>query len=72
MDDLEYQPVAHHHDAFLEKAREREGFTAAYDGLADQYLLARELLALVDTGPLRGIRGRTGDDREGGCHDRRG
>ena len=41
----EYQPVAHDHDAFLERALKRKGFREAYDDLEDEYLLARELLA---------------------------
>ncbi len=41
----EYQPVAHDHDAFLERALKRKGFREAYDDLKDEYLLARELLA---------------------------
>ena len=44
MADLEYRPVAHDHDAFLEKALKRKGFSEAYDALADEYLLVRELL----------------------------
>jgi DNA-binding XRE family transcriptional regulator len=41
----EYQPVAHDHDVFLERALKRKGFREAYDDLADEYMLARELLA---------------------------
>jgi DNA-binding XRE family transcriptional regulator len=41
----EYQPVAHDHDAFLERTLKRKGFREAYDDLEDEYLLARELLA---------------------------
>jgi DNA-binding XRE family transcriptional regulator len=41
----EYQPVAHDHDTFLERALKRKGFREAYDDLEDEYLLARELLA---------------------------
>jgi DNA-binding XRE family transcriptional regulator len=40
----EYKPVAHDHDAFLEKALKRKGFGEAYDALEDEYLLVRELL----------------------------
>lgn len=40
----EYKPVAHDHDAFLEKALQRKGFGEAYDDLEDEYLLVRELL----------------------------
>ncbi|MDO9557215.1 MAG: helix-turn-helix transcriptional regulator [Coriobacteriia bacterium] len=44
MADLKYKPVSHDHDAFLAKALERKGFSEAYDGLEDEYLLVRELL----------------------------
>lgn len=44
MADLEYKPVSHDHDAFLEKALKRKGFSGAYDDLEDEYLLVRELL----------------------------
>ena len=44
MADLEYKPVSHDHDAFLEKALKRRGFKGAYDALEDEYLLVRELL----------------------------
>lgn len=40
----EYRPVPHDHDAFLERARGRKGFSEAYDDLEDEYLLVRELL----------------------------
>ena len=42
---LEYSPVAHDHDTFLERNRKRRGFDAAYEELADEYALVRELLA---------------------------
>lgn len=45
MADLEYKPISHDHDAFLKKALKRKGFSEAYDGLEDEYLLVRELLA---------------------------
>ena len=45
MADLEYKPVSHDHDAFLEKALKRRGFSEAYDDLEDEYLLVRELLS---------------------------
>jgi len=41
----EYVPVPHDHEAFLERARKRKGFSEAYDGLEDEYVLVRELLA---------------------------
>jgi len=41
----EYEPVTHDHDAFLERALQRKGFRESYDALAEEYLLARELLA---------------------------
>lgn len=45
MADLKYQPVAHDHTAFLEKARKREGFNKEYDNLDEEYALVREMLA---------------------------
>lgn len=45
MADNAYRPVAHDHDAFLEKALKRKGFSEAYDTLEKDYLLVRELLA---------------------------
>lgn len=45
MTDLVYRPVAHDHEKLIEKARKRKGFDEAYAALADEYTLARELLA---------------------------
>lgn len=45
MDDLEYRPVSHDHESFLEKAMRRKGFGEAYHKLSDEYKLVRELLA---------------------------
>jgi DNA-binding XRE family transcriptional regulator len=45
MDELKYQPVAHDHQVFLEKAMKRKGFRQAYEELAEEYALVRELLA---------------------------
>lgn len=45
MADLAYQPVPHDHEKFIEKALKRKGFGEAYAALADEYALARELLA---------------------------
>lgn len=45
MTDLDINPVAHDHDAFLKKSRKRNGFTEAYDDLEVEYSLIRELLA---------------------------
>ena len=44
MADLKYEPVVHDHEAFLRRALKRKGFAQAYEGLKDEYLLARELL----------------------------
>jgi DNA-binding XRE family transcriptional regulator len=44
MADLKYRPVPHDHEAFLKRALKRKGFPEAYDGLSDEYALARELL----------------------------
>jgi DNA-binding XRE family transcriptional regulator len=45
MPDLEFKPVAHDREAFLAKARMREGFAEAYAGLAPEYELVAQLLA---------------------------
>jgi len=45
MAEEEYRPVAHDHDAFLERAMKRKGFSAAYAQGAEEYQLARELMA---------------------------
>jgi DNA-binding XRE family transcriptional regulator len=45
MAESDYKPVPHNHEKFLERARERPGFSEAYDALEDEYKLARELLA---------------------------
>jgi len=44
MPDLEYRPIQHDHDAFLEDAGKRKGFAEAYGELAKEYSLVRELL----------------------------
>ena len=38
---LKYRPVVHDHATFLAKARKREGFSEAYDGLAIEYQATR-------------------------------
>lgn len=45
MADLKYEPVSHNHKAFLMKARKREGFRKAYNELAEEYTLVREMLS---------------------------
>lgn len=45
MADLKYKPVAHNHNEFLEKAKQREGFNKAYEELEEEYELAKEMLA---------------------------
>ena len=45
MADLKYQPVSHDHNVFLEKAKQREGFTKAYEELEEEYALVKEMLA---------------------------
>ena len=45
MANLGYRPIAHDHDAFLDKALKRKGFAQAYEALEDEYVLVRELLA---------------------------
>lgn len=43
-ENLKYQPVRHDHAAFVAQAREREGFSEAYDALAPEYQLASQLI----------------------------
>lgn len=45
MADLKFQPIAHDHNAFIEKAKKREGVKKAYDDLDEEYALVREMLA---------------------------
>ncbi len=45
MAEPKYQPVLHDQKAFLEKAMKRKGFKEAYEELAEEYVLVRELLA---------------------------
>lgn len=45
MAELTFKPVTHDHNAFIEKARQREGFKKAYDDLEEEYALVREMLA---------------------------
>jgi predicted XRE-type DNA-binding protein len=40
----EHRPVLHDHEAFLDRARRRKGFTEAYEELESEYRLLRELL----------------------------
>jgi DNA-binding XRE family transcriptional regulator len=42
---LEHEPVTHDHEALLTPARRRRGFQEAYDALALEYQIARELVA---------------------------
>jgi DNA-binding XRE family transcriptional regulator len=45
MSELDYKPVPHDHEKFLQKALKRKKFREAYEGLAEEYTLAREMLA---------------------------
>lgn len=45
MTELKFNPVTHDHDAFIEKAKQREGFKKAYEDLEEEYALVREMLA---------------------------
>ncbi len=45
MPKLDSNPVPHNHEAFLQKALKRKEFEAAYEGLSEEYALAREMLA---------------------------
>lgn len=44
MSNLKYEPVRHHHEAFLASAALRSGFAAAYASLGPAYSLASQLL----------------------------
>lgn len=44
MADLKYQPVAHKHKEFLAEAKERPGFTEAYEELELEYTLAGQMI----------------------------
>ena len=45
MAELKYRPVSHNHRKFLQNALKREGFRKAYEGLEEEYVLIREMLA---------------------------
>ena len=44
MADLKYQPVRHNHAEFLATARQRPGFSDAYDSLELEYTIASQML----------------------------
>jgi DNA-binding XRE family transcriptional regulator len=44
MANLEYEPVAHDHKAFLAKAKTRKGFNEAYEALELEYKVAGQML----------------------------
>ena len=44
MAELKYQPAKHDHEAFLERARKRKGFSEAYDALEIEYQVADQLI----------------------------
>lgn len=44
MTDLKYSPVHHDHEEFLAKAKQRPGFTEAYESLELEYTLANQML----------------------------
>lgn len=51
MAESEYKPVAHDHAAFLEEAKQREGFTEEYESRELEYRLAGQMLrARADAG----------------------
>ena len=45
MSELDYKPVSHDHEKFLKKALKRKKFREAYEGLAEEYALTRQMLA---------------------------
>ena len=44
MAELKLSPTRHNHEAFLEKAATRRGFTEAYEALEPEYQVVRQLL----------------------------
>lgn len=44
MADLKYKPVRHDHAQFLANAKQRPGFTEAYESLELEYALANQML----------------------------
>ena len=44
MADLTFKPVRHNHAEFIAKAKQREGFAEAYEGLELEYALANQML----------------------------
>jgi hypothetical protein len=44
MADLKHEPTRHDHAAFIKKARDRKGFTEAYEALALEYEVVGQLL----------------------------
>ena len=45
MAELNFIPMIHDHNAFIEKAMKREGFKKSYEELEEEYALVREMLA---------------------------
>ena len=45
MAEMKFKPIAHNQKTFLEKASQRRGFREAYETLAVEYALAREMLS---------------------------
>ena len=45
MTELKYKPVTHDHKAFLDNAKKRKGFKAAYEDLEEEYAVIREMIA---------------------------
>lgn len=45
MAEAKHQPVEHDHEAFLERASKRKGFSAAYEALEVEYAVASAMLA---------------------------
>jgi len=44
MSNLKYKPVVHNHKAFLAKAKNRKGFSEAYEALELEYRVASQML----------------------------
>ena len=56
MAEPKYKPIPHDHKAFLARARERKGFTKAYDALDLEYQVAGQMLkARARAGLTQGV-----------------
>lgn len=45
MAEFKYKPVTYDHEEFINKALKKKGFKEAYEGLEEEYVLVRDMLA---------------------------